>query len=389
MNFIPGSVSDLALDGNTLFVGGRFDAIGGVPRTHLAAVEATTGALAPWAPSVGGVGVLTVAAGAGKVAIAGGFGSVGGITKRGLVALDLATGRPSAVQPPDSNNITALAASGDLVVAATTQYPVNMIPEVFAYSAATGTRYPIALQVNGSVISLAISGRTLFMAGLFNTIAGQPRRNLAAYDLLSGALRSWNPSPDDIVRRIKVHEGALYAVGQFTSLTGYGRNGAASFDLSSLEVTSWDPRVEGLAISDLDAWQDRIFLGIFVRSTPLGAAVVRTVAVDSRSGAPLNVDLPLGTDLAQVSGTLAVVDRRQQRLWPIGRGHVRRTHRPAAAVAADTLHQRLLGQRRTPHRRGWPSGRRGHRDAEERLGPAAWRCSSRASCCRARRGRFK
>src|SRR5438105_7361901 len=38
----------------TLFLGGNFTSIGGIARTNLAAVDATTGAVLPWAPTANG-----------------------------------------------------------------------------------------------------------------------------------------------------------------------------------------------------------------------------------------------------------------------------------------------------------------------------------------------
>ena len=53
---------------------------------------------------------MTSVAGAnGRVALGGRFQSVGGITRRGLAALDLATGRPALVQPPESNAVAVSA----------------------------------------------------------------------------------------------------------------------------------------------------------------------------------------------------------------------------------------------------------------------------------------
>ncbi len=308
---LQAGLTDLALDGGTLYVGGGFGAVGTESRTRVAAFDATTGALQPWAPSVGGT-VTTVAAANGRVAFGGGFSSVGGMPKRSLAALDLTTGRPAAVQPPDSSGaVFVLAASGDLVVAGTWVYPPPTQPEVFAYSASTGIRYPKALAVNGEMKSLAISGSTLFIAGYFTVVDGQPRRNLAAYDLAAGQILPWNPSPDDGVHALKVHAGALFAVGRFRSLTGYGRSGAASFALPSLEVTSWNPAHGGQMLYDVDAWQDRVFLGVHMRDDfvpPPGPSrhVVRTLAVDAFSDAPLNVDQPLGPELAVVGGIVAM-----------------------------------------------------------------------------------
>lgn len=163
-----GGIGTLAIDGNTLYAGGSFTRVGAAARTRMAAFDAATGALLPWAPSVGGIGVGSIAAASGRVAFGGLLRSVGGIVKRGIVSLDLTTGRPTPVQPPDSSYITAIAASGDLVVAATSNYPFNVVPEVFAYSAASGARYPKVLPLIGTVSSMAIHGPTLFLGGAFS-----------------------------------------------------------------------------------------------------------------------------------------------------------------------------------------------------------------------------
>ncbi len=310
-----GYFSDLSLDGTTVYVGGGFSQVGGASRTRLAAFDAATGALLPWAPSVGS-GVGSVAAANGRVALGGGFQSVGGITRRGLVALDLATGRPALVQPPDSNaiGIMALAVSGDLVVAATSLFytfpSTYTAGEIFAYSAATGLRYPVALETGGGdALSLAISGSTLFIGGGFQTIAGQVRRHLAAYNLAAGQLLPWNPNPNEFVFKLKVADPAVYAVGRFTAIAGAARTGSAAFELGSLQLAPWNPNIPNVATYSLDVWQDRVFLGMHVRTDFTFPFTVyhRTLAVDRVVGAPLNIDLPIGPAMAQVGGTLAII----------------------------------------------------------------------------------
>ncbi len=318
--YFDGFPVDLALDGNTLYVGGLFSQVAGTPRTRLASFDAATGALLPWAPSVGGY-VQSVAAANGRVALGSRFQSVGGITRRGLVALDLTTGRPATVQPPESNaiSIKALAVSGDLVVAATWWFysppSTYTAGEIFAYSAATGVRYAVALEVgSGQVQSLAISGSTLFIAGGFETIAGQPRRNLAAYDLVAGQLLPWNPMPNGEVFKLKIASPTVYAAGRFTGVAGTARTGAAAFDLGSLQLTSWNPNIPNVQTYSLDVWQERVFLGMHVRTdiTFPVTYYLRTLAVDRVAGAPLNIDLPTGPTLALVGGTLAVLNNFDQ-----------------------------------------------------------------------------
>lgn len=92
-----------------------------------------------------------------------------------------------------------------------------------------------------------------------------------------------------------------------------------AFDLNTLDLTSWNPQHGGLAVLDIDSWQDRIFLGVYIRDEPQQnppSSVVRTLAVDRFSAATLDVDLPIGTDIAQVGGTLVVTGNRPSNASP-------------------------------------------------------------------------
>src|SRR5262249_34923267 len=86
----------LALHGNTLFVGGRFDTIAAEPRANLGALDATTGAVLSWNPDMRGgfsnpfdvVSALTLADDV--LYVGGRFTRIGGYPWRGLAALSLA-----------------------------------------------------------------------------------------------------------------------------------------------------------------------------------------------------------------------------------------------------------------------------------------------------------
>jgi trimeric autotransporter adhesin len=86
-------VNALTVAGNTVYAAGSFVTVNGQRRTRIAAMNATTGALLPWAPLVGG-DVRALAVAGSRVAFGGSFRITGGIAKRNLVALDMRTGRP-------------------------------------------------------------------------------------------------------------------------------------------------------------------------------------------------------------------------------------------------------------------------------------------------------
>jgi hypothetical protein len=109
----------LALHGNTLFVGGKFDTIGSVPRPNLAAIDASTGVVLPWNSDMRGgfpqpfdaVDALLVTDG--MLYVGGRFPRLGGYPSRGFAALGLAPGGASLplldAPPPPGGVSLALA----------------------------------------------------------------------------------------------------------------------------------------------------------------------------------------------------------------------------------------------------------------------------------------
>lgn len=133
---------------------------------------------------------------------------------------------PSGVSYPAKNLavITASTGAGDLSFSAGTD-------------TGTGTK----------VTALATDGERLFVGGLFKSINGSPRTNLAAVDLSTGALSpGWNASASASVDALTVADGSLYAGGLFSNI----RNGGTTLSqpylakldaLSGAIDTSWTP----------------------------------------------------------------------------------------------------------------------------------------------------
>lgn len=223
-----------------LYVGGNFTDVNGETRLRVAAVDAASGALLPWAPPVGGQ-VWSLAATATSVAIGGTFPSVGGAVRRNLVAIDLNTGRPGRPTPAVDLDVRALLKLGDAIVVAGARPPFSSTPDVMAFVAPSGTPIPWSLSSNGWVSSLASDQRRLFVGGYFTALSGSLHRHLASVDISTGALTSWNPSPDNWVSTLAVSGDVLFAAGEFRTLPGYGRPGVAAFAAGSGEVLSFNP----------------------------------------------------------------------------------------------------------------------------------------------------
>ena len=193
-------------------------------RTYPWAFDAATANELDWHPLL--PDALSITTQGTEVAVGGQFRLAGGVRRRHLVALDLDTGRPAAVQPAEPfGAVNALATYGDAVFAAME----SGAPEIFAFAAPTGVRYPWAIVPNGKPLSLLVSANTLYIGGFFSQLSGEDRGFLGAVDLPSGVLLPWNPLLDFEVSELTGTATRVYAAGR--SVGGIGTVArSAAFD---------------------------------------------------------------------------------------------------------------------------------------------------------------
>lgn len=201
-----GDVQSIAQVGNLIVIGGAFTSVGGQPRNHIAAFNATTGALSTtFLPSIDGT-VYSVIPGptAGTVFAGGDFSQVNGVAVKYLTLLNVNTG--AAV----SGFVTPVIAGGrvnDLVLRGTRLYLGGYFAKVAArahvglasLNATTGALDPfmnvqlaghhntVAGGARGNIGTIAFDasqdGTRMVVAGNFATANGLPREQLAMIDL--------------------------------------------------------------------------------------------------------------------------------------------------------------------------------------------------------------
>jgi len=215
-----GRVDDILRVGDIVYIAGNFTTASShtgqsAPRTYLAAEDATTGALLPWAPRPNGrVYFLAVSPDHRTLYAGGEFTTVNGAAESHLAAFDVATGNLSPVVPN--------------------------------------------LKINGTVKAIAQSSSDLYIGGGFTAVSGQPRARLARLTLGGPGVfalnPSWKPAASDEVRDIIADpaNGRLIVAGWFTSINGLSSQAhIASLSMTSGAPLAWasHPRYEVLDIA--------------------------------------------------------------------------------------------------------------------------------------------
>jgi trimeric autotransporter adhesin len=195
---VSGEVRAILSDGSGgWFIGGRIVAVGDSARLGVAHLRPDF-TLDAWRADVDGI-VYALARDGPKLIIGGEFTTVGGVSRRSLAAVDATTG---TVLPWDPG--LALGVSGD----------------------------------PPSVLSIGVGSAAWFVVGAFDRTLGATRNGLASYDRASGALRSWDPAPDDVVDQLLVQGDTVYVCGKFSNIGGQARDKLVALDAATGTPTS-------------------------------------------------------------------------------------------------------------------------------------------------------
>ncbi len=251
----PSSTSDayvrsIAVDNTgAVFVGGSFESIGGQLRSNIAklAGSGAGAADATWNPGANRDGVDTLTFdGSGSLYAGGDFWTIGGLPRRYVAKLS--TSGLGVVDPswnPSADSVIetiALAGSGLVAVGGPFTQVGGQVHVGLALISSTGTALADAdAERLGSARAFAAQpGGGMIVGGEFSRAGEQRRENILRLQADGTLDLTWNPGADEMVSTLAIgNSGAIYAGGLFGFIGGQYRPGFAK--LSSTGNGAADP----------------------------------------------------------------------------------------------------------------------------------------------------
>jgi len=183
------SVHALALLDNIVYVGGVFTGIGVGARNGLAALDATTGTVTLWSPNPGPrtqdprVGALRV--NGDTLYVGGYFQMIGGAPRTNIAAVHLSTGTVSEWNPGADNQVAAVWPAGTTLFAGGTFETIGgqSRPRLAQLEVGNGSATAWNANPNSGVNALVADANTIYVGGDFSFIGGEPRMGFAAFGL--------------------------------------------------------------------------------------------------------------------------------------------------------------------------------------------------------------
>jgi large repetitive protein len=249
-----GTVYALAMDsaGITLFAGGMFSNVSGIPASHIASLNPADDSIVFWASSGVNNTVRTLALRPddGLLYVGGDFTVINGTARTYCAALNAGAGNVEPWNPNANAPVNAIAASNSVVYAGGEFTSIggqsrNYLAALFISGLDTGWTMPANYPVHA--LALTSTFDKLYVGGEFTIIGGQPRNRLAVLDTVGvGAVFPWTDLGfNGTVECLLLDEGkeTLWVGGNFVS----PQLRLAAVDLNPLflgNLAAWDPRAD-------------------------------------------------------------------------------------------------------------------------------------------------
>lgn len=279
-----------------IYLGGSFSSINNQPRNGLAAIDIQSGALLPWDPAAsypGGAEIYSIVQHDSGLYVGGRFNNIGGQPRAYLACVDTITGVAQPWNPNPNNLVRSLVVHDSLLYVGGNFTTIGLQPHVRlgAVSLSTGAVTSWSPSISGGsnqVNTVHVLDTTVIATGFFTTANSQSRSNVAAFGITSGTLLPLNPVLNGGVDHSAAGSSAIYLTGQFTQVNSAARNKYAAIHPVTGNLQSWDIKASAggnaIIVDSNKIWTAGFFttLNNYPRAYFLGVdAVPDTVIVTS------------------------------------------------------------------------------------------------------------
>jgi uncharacterized delta-60 repeat protein len=261
-------------DGKTI-IGGNFTSVLGVPRNHIARFNRDGTLDAVFDPNADDAVYAIATQADGKILVGGSFTGIGGQIRFHIARLDPLTGLPDSFDPNANDDVLCMAVQvGDgsiLVGGQFTTIGGQMRNRIARLSPTTGLADQFNPDANGAVrailpVEYDHGHLSITVGGAFTSIGGQMRHHIAGLQSLvgggAGFVTAFNPNVEgEDVYAIVVESGkGLLLGGLFTSVGGQTRNNIARI-ANDGTIDSFNPNANGGVSSIVMQADGRILVG--------------------------------------------------------------------------------------------------------------------------------
>lgn len=252
---VNGNVRCIAVDATYLYIGGKFDSVGGENIRNLARITLATGLVdATWTPNPDSLGIFSITIDtAGNIFVGGAFLNIESVASSNLAKFNSAGVYQSAWTPNPNIYVSALGtdSSGNLYVVGGFTSISGATRNGIAKYNSSGSLQSFSPYANGPAYCIKIDGSdNVYIGGNFEILSDATaiRTNLVAYDS-SGIILDFQPDPDDIVLAInKDSSGNVYIGGLFTKIydcetpsVQQNCSYLAKYDATGQFIATWTP----------------------------------------------------------------------------------------------------------------------------------------------------
>ncbi|MDP9241863.1 MAG: hypothetical protein M3O84_01645 [Actinomycetota bacterium] len=212
-------VRSLAVVGSTLYLGGRFGRVDGAHRGHIASVNLSNGGrLTSWHPSVNRAVRVIQPLPDGQLVIGGVFTAVNGRAQRYLAIFRRDGSLGTWADHPDPDRWVEDIGQHDGLIAVAEAGQGGRV-QVFNTRGVEQWR----VFCNGDVQAVGFADDRVIAGGHFLTVDQLPFPRLVALNLRGEVVRTWHPTPDKPVWSIQGSAKELYVGGEFLHIALGGR----------------------------------------------------------------------------------------------------------------------------------------------------------------------